>query len=301
MTLKHNSLTAKILAAIAYTIQFDFPLTEEEIWLRLLNIDHKGNPDIKGQQDLFTKEKIAKILQNLVDHNVLCREGDYFFPTNIHVDLGVLRRARWSSAQDVRQQIPELIQLIKKNKLIRAVAVTGSVAMNNAREKDDLDLLIVTQPGSLWLVRAWLLWQRWIKHKRNGKNNWCLNVWLEKNCLTLKRYKQDFYMAYEVVQAEWIYDLDQVAEQWLAANNWAQDYLPHYDFSCSIEKNCNKEKKICLSFFNSIAYFIQSLYLKLKTKIPAHNIDLGQAFLHHDDSSSMFKARFFQIWQELLY
>ncbi|MEK7127252.1 MAG: nucleotidyltransferase domain-containing protein, partial [Patescibacteria group bacterium] len=47
----------------------------------------------------------------------------------------------------------KIISKLKNISFVEAIFVTGSVAANNATEKADIDLMVITKPNTLWLTR----------------------------------------------------------------------------------------------------------------------------------------------------
>ncbi len=131
------------------------------------------------------------------------------------------------------REVDELMRVARKVPFLSAVAVTGSVAMNQAVLNDDLDFLIVTQPGALWIVRPLVSLIAWLKGKRRSwsreeGNSWCFNLWLESDRLTIDESRRCTYTAYELCQAEWVWDSADIARKMYRSNSWAATYLPNF-------------------------------------------------------------------------
>ena len=62
---------------------------------------------------------------------------------------------------------------------VRSVSVTGSVALNNASAKSDLDIFIETQRGRIWTTRLFITTISWIfgrkRHSKKINNRLCFN------------------------------------------------------------------------------------------------------------------------------
>jgi len=133
---------------------------------------------------------------------------------------------------------------------IKLVAVTGSLAANNARPDDDIDLMIITSSNSLWLTRLLLIplislfFKRrrpgstsvakapvgWPKVSRrvkvkNHRDSICLNLWLDESSLAVPKGKRNLYTAHEVLQAKPLFDRGGVYAKFILANSWTKKHL----------------------------------------------------------------------------
>jgi hypothetical protein len=105
---------------------------------------------------------------------------------------------------------------------VRMVAVTGSLAMNNAEEGKDIDFMLVTAPGRLWTVRALsLLVARFAK--RAGVHL-CPNYLVTTDALELS--ERSLYVAHELAQMIPLSGLD-IYQELRRINNWTDEFLPN--------------------------------------------------------------------------
>ena len=111
---------------------------------------------------------------------------------------------------------------------VKMIAVTGALAMNNAVENDDIDLMIITAANRLWLTRllASLLLFPWLRRGRKIHNRVCLNLWLDENALALTQC--DLYIAHEICQAKPVFERDNTYQKFIAANLWYKKFLPNW-------------------------------------------------------------------------
>lgn len=214
------SLAERILLTLSYSAVFSFPLQVEEIWRRLI-----------GKRADSTSE-IHRTLETLQKQGLVIQQAKYWaLPT--HEDDFVRRRSRVASSRVKWQEAHEVVALLQHAPGILGIAVTGSVAVNNAEVDSDLDFMLVTKPHALWLCRVWVLWHSWRRGKRRSfaheeKNSWCFNLWLTTEALALQPAQRSLYAAYEVCQAQWLWQREATERRFLEENSWVQKSLPQY-------------------------------------------------------------------------
>src|SRR5690606_6133029 len=112
--------------------------------------------------------------------------------------------------------------LIARLPFVRMVAVTGSLAVDNADEDDDLDFLIVTAPGRVWLTRAMVMAVGRLASLRGI--TLCPNDLSAETALELP--DRDFYTARELLQMRLIAGTATYIRM-LETNAWWRDFLPN--------------------------------------------------------------------------
>lgn len=82
------------------------------------------------------------------------------------------------------------VKLFKFIPFIKAILLTGSVAVGCARENSDIDLLIICRRNTLWLVRIYMtIFFDILAIRRKGKNiqdKLCLNHFIDEDNLEIK-------------------------------------------------------------------------------------------------------------------
>lgn len=193
--------------------------------------------------------------------------------------------------------------------------MTGSLAMQNVRSlADDIDLLIVTKPGTLWLTRVVVvLWTSLIGkyrlHGSSGEWGWCFNLWLDQNHLQVPKEDRSVYTAYEVVQAQLMLGTQ---NELLSANQWVNEYI---NYPVKAEKSKDYETrmkgngeilnlKILSSFIlllvvvvELVSYLAQRLYMQPKRS--REKVGRGFAFFHPRDTKNLILKKWQQKLEEL--
>lgn len=196
-----------IAKTLAYSDIFDYPLTAAEL-----------------HRFLISPRKTAK--KNLP------RQQYYYLPGR--KNLISLRKKRYRFSQLKLKQIQPLVNLLKIIPSIRLVAVTGALAMNNADEFDDIDLMIITKANRLWLTRliTLLILEISGSRRRFGQviinNKICPNLWLDETTLTIPPHLRNLYTAHEIAQIKPLFDRFETYQQFVSANLWVKHYLANW-------------------------------------------------------------------------
>ncbi len=178
---------------------------------------------------------------------------------------------------------------------VRLIALTGSVAINNSSQKDDLDLLIVTAPNCLWLVRPLLLTLLSLKFNRRHpgdnpiktKNAFCPNLWLDTKSLTVPQKRRNLYTAHEVLQIKPLLDRGNTYQSFIKSNTWVKHYLANaYQLTSKGYTSTNKYSWLTAIVIplNYLMFIFQYLYML--PKITTESISLHSAFFHKNDFST---------------
>jgi hypothetical protein len=259
--MSYRDLVAKTKAYSAY---FLFPLTPVEIHYWLIT-DHQ-----------IPFRLIKTNLQGLSDKEQ---------KTRLKLARNTLEKEKLAS---------EFVKIARFFPGIKLIALTGSVAIGNTQKTDDLDLLIITAPNSLWLLRPLILFLLNFKfHRRHPgdnphhvKNSFCPNLWLDESSLSIPRRKRNLYTAHEVLQIKPLYDSGGVYGHFLLANRWTKRYLAnaYFDLISKAGKDRNTPPiNFLLIPFNFLLFSLQYLYMLPKKT--TEFVDLHSAFFHKNDLS----------------
>jgi len=305
---KSDFLDLQILATITYSSQFEFPLLEKEIFKRLVDtsvLKYLFEDEMRNVTDAKTSPSYDQFqleLWRLVELGILFEHNSYFCFVEKKNETDAVkflakkwvqrRREMSASSYLIRTSSDKLIRAALKINWIEAIGITGSVAVRSAKKDDDLDLLIVTKSGTLWIVRLIALLiavfngNKRVSFFRVSKkpsvvDGWCLNLWMESNSLLLPMEKQTIFDAFEAIQIDWIYDAANIQERFLRNNVWINDFLVNQPKLVAADsfRETNQLKNY-FGWLNRVIYKISSGYLHRKNKIPYKNMKLNQAFLH---------------------
>ena len=172
-----------ILQALAYADIFDYPLTLPELHRYTVGV---SVPLTAVAQAVAPGSPLARY----VEHR------DEFITLKGRGHLVAVRRRREQWAHRLWPKAIAYGRRIAAMPFVRMVAVTGALAVNNVEADDDIDYLVVTEPGRVWLCRALVIaLVRWAARRGDVL---CPNYFLATPALALS--EQDLFTAHEVAQ-----------------------------------------------------------------------------------------------------
>lgn len=257
----YRSIVAK---TVAYSTYFSFPLYPEEVaqWLiydRAVSLDtlRPFLPSISSSSKK-KRQHLHKITQN---------------------------KEKFAS---------QLVGKLRHFPGIAMIAITGSVAVGNPKTNDDIDLMIVTYPNLIWIIRPFFLFflSLYFRRRHPGDNpsaifpnTFCPNLWLDTSSLTIPQSKRNLYTAHETLQVKPIYDNGGVYRLYLQSNLWTKKYLANAFSYLSSAKRSSAEPLISrnLLFIPFNALFFVAQYLYMLPKKTSESVSLHFAYFHKKD------------------
>ncbi|MBD3279799.1 MAG: hypothetical protein GF390_03765 [Candidatus Pacebacteria bacterium] len=295
-------LLEQVLITLAYCDQFGFPLKAEEVKDRLVKLvklesNQENQPQQKSTAQVVTAvslTQVSQVLKNLVKLGLVTQQKPHYALAGQEQNFQ-LRQQRARFFKKKQLEISRFVAWISQIPGVKAVALTGSGAMENLKTvNDDLDFLVVTQNHCLWLVRLLVLLGALFQGKKNWpwqkdhQEAWCFNLWLTVADLSLPLNRRGWYEAYEVVQAQWIYDPAQTQARFFQANAWVKQYLvaEHWpkEQSSSVV-SFNWLTTAVLLMFNYLAYSLQAGYRRWRFGHQHEHLTISQAFLHQANTA----------------
>lgn len=278
--MKKNPLQLSILATLSYSSIFEYPLTLDQIFSRLI-----------GQFPLLTKTSLRQELHK--ETRVIEEKG--YFALFGDEKLFSIRCKREQYALTKEHEVQLLEQILRRLPSISSAYVTGSQAMRNPSSlADDLDVLIVCHVGTLWMTRLCVvLWTsvigKYRLHGGRGEYGWCFNLWLDRDHLTLPYKERNIYTAYEVIQARLFYGTQ---NELIISNPWINEYI-NYPSKTSNTKNyeaLTKPDKVSVVVFvfkllEPLAWIVQTVYMKPRKT--TERVGRGFAFFHPRDTKGL--------------
>src|SRR5690242_6496231 len=137
-----RAIDRAVLRTVAYADVFDYPLQALEV--------HRY---LHGTAATVEATEVALAACSALGGALSCRDG--FYTLRGREGLVAVRDRRAAIAARLWPAALTYGRLIAGLPFVRMVAVTGSLAWDNVDDGGDIDYLIVTEPGRLWVCR-WL-------------------------------------------------------------------------------------------------------------------------------------------------
>lgn len=267
---KAGDKNQKVFASVFYHDIFDYPLSEAEL--------------IKWQAG-----GRIKIKQNY--QGVNSKDGYYFLAgKDSHILSRILRKRISDRKLRIARKAGQILSSIPS---IKMVGITGALAMQNAGQDSDIDLIIVCKKGTLWTTRLVAL----IVFKltgfpirkfgdKNQKDKLCLNMWLDEADLAWPKKDRNTYTSHEICQITPLFNKQHTHERLIWENKWITDFWPN---AAKLTKTPGLSKKRRYSLIEMLARKIQYLYMK--KKITREVISPTRAIFHPHDWGSVIRLR----------
>jgi len=203
-------LAEAILRTILYADVFDYPLTLDELQRFLC-------------RTRATRSEVEATLRNDSWLSSRVVWAPPLITATGRTDTFGWRRNRERTSAEMERKATKYARYLCALPFVRMVALTGSLAMSNVRDGNgDIDFLIVTAKGRLWLVRLGAV--ALVHLARLEGVTLCPNYILSTEALSLA--DQSLFTAHELAQMRPLCGHD-CYRQMVTANGWAETYLPN--------------------------------------------------------------------------
>lgn len=272
-----TGLEKAIIKTLCYADVFDYPLTAAEIHQYLIHT---------------STAKLASVNQTLANlqktRRISTRQGYYYLKDRQDIVGLRLRRKRYAAKK--LKQARNITHVLKYIPTISGVFVTGALAMQNTDKNDDIDVMIITKPHTLWLTRleVALLLRLMRAHRKPGKihapNTFCTNLFLDETTIGVPSPKKNLYTAHEISQVKPLVNRHQIYEKFLAANGWATKFLPHTQIP-NIDKFKPRHPSIITRTLNKLLFKLQFNYMR--RRMTREVVTPHTAFFHPRDTKNL--------------
>lgn len=218
---------SSIIKTFIYGDIFDYPLTKEEIWKFLIGK--------KVSRASFEKE-----LNRLATSKATplgCNRNFYFFSGREEIVEKRIQKKKES--QKKLALAKKIIQKLSLVPTVLFIGISGGLALENAQEKDDIDLFVITSKNTLWITRLILVLLLIMMEQYRGRGKKesqkiCLNMLIDETALDLSKLpsfakasagKQNLYTAHEIVQLKPAFDRNSTYQKFINANKWVDAFL----------------------------------------------------------------------------
>ncbi len=205
-----NPIAADILRTLAYFDVFNYPLSLEQVFQFL-------------QRNSVSKEDVSAALDELVSGSVLQKDRELYFLATGNTGMISERLENEYRARTMLKWAGFVSFLIKQFPFTRAVFITGSLSKNVATPDSDIDLMIVTAPGRLWICKSMLTLFR--KTFLLGSNKFfCTNFYISEKDYSIP--SRSVFAAIELVTTKVVWN-SEAHERFRANNDWVRSFLPN--------------------------------------------------------------------------
>lgn len=216
-----NSAEEPILNTIIYSDLFKFPLRIPELHRFLIS------PSPISKEHL--EESLGKLCsQGLVEE----KNGFCFLPGRNFIQE---RLSREEITKGKIRSVKNIVKLISYFPSVKMVGLTGDLSYGNGRRDSDVDLMIVTSIGRMWLTRLLTFFLlRILGRKMNGEKNSsvtkiCVNVWCDENNLFIPENEQDVVLASDIVHLVPLINKENTYEKFISGNIWLKKYFSNWN------------------------------------------------------------------------
>jgi len=256
-----TSLEKSIIATICYYDTLNYPLTGFEIYKYLVNLSSRS---FTNRSRIDNRKYITNIsLNNILDalekslklRAVIQEKNGFYFLRN-RGKIVSERIKRQKLADQKWKKAEKIIQILQIIPYLRMIAVSGSLALGNTRKNSDIDLLIVTKAGRVWICRTLitilitLLGKK--RRQRKTRDKICLNHYITDQ--SLKIPFKSLYNAQTYVCLVDVYENmakmknNSFFRQFQKANSWVKDYLVFWFETKAGNLRTVKKNKILIAF-----------------------------------------------------
>ncbi|MEM7799671.1 MAG: hypothetical protein AAF633_10820, partial [Chloroflexota bacterium] len=140
--LDRDRLIGAVYKTVAYSDIFDFPLTLPELHRYLEGVS-------------ISIEELQPVVSQQLPSTFAYTDGYLTFKDR--TALLEQRKKRFAYSQSLWPHALRYGRIVASLPYVRMVAVTGSLAMDNADCGGDIDFFVVTEPNRLWLTRTMII------------------------------------------------------------------------------------------------------------------------------------------------
>ena len=207
-----HPLHGAILRALLYYDIWHFPLTFNELYaLMPAKVDSPAG--------------FRRFLEEYGPGPLVGEKKGYYYIRATGEAVIPLRKRREKHARFMWRMAKVSTHVLKRCPFVRGVFVSGELSKNATQRKSDVDFVIVSAPGRLWIARTLMIAFKKI-FLLNSKKFFCVNYHVTGNHLTLG--ERDVYVATEVAHLKPLYNSSLFGE-YLRANGWITSFFPNFD------------------------------------------------------------------------
>jgi predicted nucleotidyltransferase len=203
-----------ILRTLLYYDIFSHPLKPEEIFIFL-------------PKNSVSKSQIIDMIRDfsLENENSFAESEGYVYvkPNEHYIQL---RKKKEKCSRRMWRMARFMTHIIKRFPFVRGVFISGSLSKNSSEEISDIDFMVVTKKGRLWISRTLLMLFKKI-FLLNSYKYFCLNYFITEDNLEIPF--KNVFTATEVAYIKSTFNSG-LMRSFVLANKWIKEYFPNYEF-----------------------------------------------------------------------
>ena len=208
---RQRSCHREVIRTLLYYDIWDYPLTLNELYAFL-------------PVRMEPLAAFASALGKLVRDGAVMQDRGYYFVPGARTGCVDNRIRGERRARGMWRMARIAAHLIKRFPFVRGVFVSGDLSKNVTHKGSDVDFLILTEPGRLWIARTLLvLFKK--SFLLNRKKYFCVNSFAATD--NLRVAQRNIYQATEIAQLKPLYNTP-LFESYIRANGWIREYFPNY-------------------------------------------------------------------------
>lgn len=218
-------LQRAVVQTLAYFDLYGYPLTDSELWRYLFLPSATDEPVPAVDLATVAAAATGPVLQRHHGFVLLAGQSAAKAVERRHENF-VRSEQHWQRLR----RIGHLLALVPG---VRLIFVSNTLSYDNAGPDSDIDLVIGTAPGRIWLARGLCLALLAAGRIRPGQiasnRSVCLSFFIDTDHLSLAPLalpRTDIHFAYWIEQLVPYYDAGGWFNQFTAANQWVQRMLP---------------------------------------------------------------------------
>lgn len=207
-----NSLLQRdVLKVLLYFDLFRHPLSPDEIYEFL-------------PSNSTTPSNVARACSSAPLNTVVNLSGEFFFLKERGAGCVAERMIKEATAHRRWRIARFMSRLISHFPFVRGVGISGELSKGVSSEEGDIDYVLITEQGRLWICRTLLILFKKIV-LMNSKKFFCLNHFVSRDRFEVER--RDLYVAMELATIKPVVN-PCLFDRYLEANPWIEGYLPNW-------------------------------------------------------------------------
>ncbi len=272
-------LKNNILKTLLYYDIFSHPLKADEIFT-FLPRNSIPKEEVESKLNEFSTDSSSGFAE---------KEGYYYIkPFEENVEKRIQRennsKRMWEAASVVTH-------IIKRFPFVRSVMITGSLSKNSSDETSDLDFMVITAEGRLWITRTLLMLFKKV-FLFNSYKYFCINYFITQSHLEIE--EKNIFTATEIATIKGAYNTG-LMNEFISKNGWIKNYFPNYilcdpklhNSNFKINNRKSRIQKVFeLLFKGPIGNKLNESFMKLTIK----HWNKKYSNLEEDERNHMFKS-----------